>query len=427
MARKHIIEDDIHSEDLQEIISKPPSWLLKRGISFVLLTVLLIFGLSALIRFPEILTNSMRITTDNAPRVVVNKIPGNLVRIKVEEGDEVAMGDILGYMESTADHDQVLQLLQLLTEIRNQTDVDTEKLNQLTSPTNLKLGEIQGAYQNFYQAFLSYRSVKDGGISLKRRKILEQEMANIEQQSALARESHNLQSKEIELAKQEFEKYKILAERKVISPMELQKQEALLLAKLQALPQSENTILTNQAASLARGKELAELDNLIEEEKKKFVQSMNSLISEAENWKQQYVLSSPSNGRVIYSSVLQENQYLSQSVEIFYVYSENSNYFGEMHLPQRDFGKIKTGQDVLVKVRSYPYEEYGFLRGKIRSISDIPVKDSVFLSTVEILRSPQDSVIKLRPGTLADADVITDDQTILYRIWKNIVKSLKRT
>lgn len=72
MAGKHYIEeDDIHSEDLQEIISQPPSWLLKRGISFILLTILLIFGLSALIRFPEILTNSMKITTDNAPRVVI--------------------------------------------------------------------------------------------------------------------------------------------------------------------------------------------------------------------------------------------------------------------------------------------------------------------------------------------------------------------
>lgn len=425
MANNHYIDDDIHSEDLQEIISKPPSWLLKRGISFVLLTVLLIFGLSALIRFPEILTNSMRITTDNAPRAVINKVPGNLVRIKVKEGDEVNAGEVLGYMESTADHDQVLQLLQLLIEIRNETDANTKKLSELTSPTNLRLGELQAAYQNFYQAYLGYQSVKDGGISLKRRKILEQEMVNIQQQNLLAEQTHNLQSKEIELAKEEYEKYKILAERKVISPMELQKQEALLLAKLQALPQSQNAILNNQAASLARGKELAELDNQIEEEKKKFVQSMNSLISEAENWKQQYVLSSPSKGRVIYGSVLQENQYLVHSAGVFYIYSENSNYFGEMHLPQHDFGRIKIGQEVLIKVRSYPYEEYGFLRGKITSISDIPVRDSLFLSTVEIHRTAQDSLIKLRPGTLADADVITDDQTILYRIWKNIVRSLR--
>src|SRR5690606_9876006 len=151
MAGKHYIEDDIHSEDLQEIISKPPSLLLKRGISFVLLTVLLIFGLSALIRYPEILTNSLRITTKNTTRDVINKTSGNLVKIKVKEGEEVEAGEVLGYMESTADHDQVLQLLHLLTEIRNESDVDTKKLNELTTPTDLKLGELQGAYQDFYQ------------------------------------------------------------------------------------------------------------------------------------------------------------------------------------------------------------------------------------------------------------------------------------
>ncbi|MGO3654983.1 MAG: HlyD family secretion protein, partial [Sphingobacterium sp.] len=365
MIRKNYLDGDIHSEDLQEIISKPPSWLLKRGISFVLLTVLIIFGLSALIRYPEILTNSMRITTDNAPKVVTNKIEGKLVKIVVNEGEEVEIGQILGYMESTADHDQVLKLLELLTSIRIEGNIDSEKLRELTSPTNIQLGELQAAYQNFYEAFLSYVSVKEGGISLKRRNILEQEMDNIRQQRRRAEEAHQLQTTAVELAKQEFDKYKILAARNVISPMELQKQEALLLTKLQGLPQSESIILNNQAASLARSKELAELDNQIEEVKMKFIQSMNSLISETEIWKQQYILTSSSRGRVIYGSVLQEGQHLTQTTEVFYVYSQNSSYFGEMYLPQRDFGKIQIDQEVLIKLRSYPYEEYGFLRGKI--------------------------------------------------------------
>lgn len=252
-------------------------------------------------------------------------------------------------------------------------------------------------------------------------------MDNIRQQRRRAEEAHQLQTTAVELAKQEFDKYKILAARNVISPMELQKQEALLLTKLQGLPQSESIILNNQAASLARSKELAELDNQIEEVKMKFIQSMNSLISETEIWKQQYILTSSSRGRVIYGSVLQEGQHLTQTTEVFYVYSQNSSYFGEMYLPQRDFGKIQIDQEVLIKLRSYPYEEYGFLRGKIKSISAIPVRDSVFLSKVQIIRAPQDSIIELRPGALADADVITDDQTVLYRIWKNVVKSLKRS
>jgi len=426
MTKKNRETEDMHSEDLQEIISKPPSWLLKQGISLVLLTVLLLFALSAFIRYPEILRNEMKITTDSAPKAVINKVPGNLVKIRVAEGEDVVPGQVLGYMESTAAHEQVLALMDTLTAMRRQGGTDTNGLLRFTSATDLQLGELQGAYRDFHQAYLDYQSVKEGGLSLQRRKILEEEMENIAQQNERIGQAYALQVREVELAKAEFEKYRLLAEKKVISPMELQRQEALLLAKMQALPQSEAGILNNRAVSLARNRELAELDGRIGEEKKKFAQSMNSLISEAENWKQRHVLVAPSGGKVVYASVLQENQYLAASRDVFYIYAETGSYFGEMYLPQSAFGKIRAGQDVLIKVRGYPHEEYGYLRGKIERISDIPVRDSVFLSRVGIRREPKDATIRLKPGLLADADIITEDQTILYRIWKNVVKSLKR-
>lgn len=50
--------------------------------------------------------------------------------------------------------------------------------------------------------------------------------------------------------------------------MELQKQEALLIAKKQVIPLAENNLLNNQSASLARIKELSDLDNKISDEKK---------------------------------------------------------------------------------------------------------------------------------------------------------------
>lgn len=425
MALNKYLEDETHSEDLREIIGKPPSWLLKRGITTVLLIIFMIFGLSALIKYPEVLSNSMVITTSNAPKVIINKTPGNLTEIKIREGDEVEAGDALAYLESTANHDQVLQLLQTFKEIRYGPELDTKKLKKLTSPRNVHLGELQSDYQKFYQAYLTYLSVKEGGVSLKRRKILEQEIFNIQQQGVQATKAYELQTKEIELAKQEFERYKALAEQKVISPMEFQAKEALLLSKLQLLPYSENNILNIKGSYLSRSKELAELDNQIEEERMKFFQAINSFVSEIENWKQKYVLSTQSKGKVIFASNLQVNQYVLQNEVVFYVHSEDSQYFGEMHLPQRDLGKIKEGQNVLIKVRSYPFEEYGYLNGKIKRISAIPLRDSFFLSRVEIKRTPSDSLIRLRPGTLADADVVTDDQTILFRIWKNIIRGIQ--
>lgn len=71
-----------------------------------------------------------------------------------------------------------------------------------------------------------------------------------------------------------------------------------------------------------------------------------------------------------------------------------------MQLPQLEFGKIKIGQEVMIKVRGFQYQEYGYLKGRIRSISDIPIKDSLFLSMVSIERKPQDSLSGSAPDCL---------------------------
>ena len=63
MAKSNYIEQDLHSEDLQEIIAKPPSWLLQRGISFILLTILMILAISVFIKYPEMVNATLKINT----------------------------------------------------------------------------------------------------------------------------------------------------------------------------------------------------------------------------------------------------------------------------------------------------------------------------------------------------------------------------
>lgn len=417
---------DTHSEDLQEIIERPPSWLMRQGIGFVLLTLVGIVAMSAFIRYPETVKSNLRISALNAPKVVVSKVQGNIVRLLVKEGAEVKQGEAIAYMESTADHQDVLRILEVLHSVRNsESALGISQLSTFMNPSNLNLGELQGSYQSFYQAYLSFLSTIDDGIYLRKRSILLSEMLNIKDQGDQIQISHDLQKQELELARQEYEKYKVLADKKVISPSELKQQEAILLGKEQSIPQMENNLLNMDANILARQKELSELDNSIQEEKKKFNQALNSLISETESWKKQYVISAPTDGRLIYSGILQENQFMESGSALFYVNPDNASYFGEMYISQHAFGRIKPQQNVLVKVHSFPYEEYGYIRGQVQSISDIPIRDSVFLARVELYRTPEDSLIRLKPGILADADVITDDRSVLERIWYNLIKSIK--
>lgn len=424
MAKKILTDEDIHSEDLQDIISKPPSWLLKRGITFVLLTVLLIIGMSVFIRYPEVVHSAMKINTRNAPKVIVNKVNGHLIRLLIPDGQLVKQEQVIAYIESTADHGHVLALLNKVKEIRNAEGKNYD-LENIIPPNTLNLGELQGSYQSFYTAYLNYKAIHDEGIYQKRKSILNDEVSNVNAQNERIMQSYELQKKELELAEAEMGKYRLLAEKKVISSLELQQKEAMLLSKLQIIPQTENNLISNRGNLLSKNRELSELQNQIWEQEKMFVQARNSFISDAENWKKQYILSAPQEGKLIYGNFLQENQYLTAGQELFYINPGKEDYYGEMYIPQSTSSKVKLKQKVLIKVRSYPHQEYGYLKGRIDYISDIPLGDTVFFSKVTLERTDQDSLIKLKPGILADAEIITEDMSIFKRIWLNVTKSLK--
>ncbi|SKA33307.1 HlyD family secretion protein [Chitinophaga eiseniae] len=424
MAKKSYTEDDIHSEDLQEIITKPPSWLMKRGISFVLLTVVLIIGLSVFIRYPEMVQVSMRFSTSNAPKALVSKVNGNLVKILAKEGQWVEKNTDIAYVESIAEHRQVIDILSRLKEIRN-SGASMQDLTDLVAPTELDLGELQGSYQSFYTAYLNYKAVNREGVLQKRKHFIQNEVQYVNDQTARTEEIYKLQKDELALAEAEYEKYRLLAEKRIISPLELQRKKAVLLAKRQVIPQMENTLISNRSALSAKDKELSELDNQIIEEEKKFYQSLNTFISDAENWKKQYVITTPSAGFLVYGDFLQENQLHKTGDILFYINAGKNDYYGEVLIPQAASSRVKKEQQVMIRVRSYPYQEYGYLKGKVDYISDIPVKDSLFFSRVALVRTAADSVIKLKPGILADAEIITEDQSIFWRIWLNLTRSLK--
>lgn len=424
MAKRAIFDDDIHSEDLQEIISKPPSWLLKRGITFIVLTIFMIFGLTFFIRYPEVVTVSMKFNTSSAPKVLTGKVNGNLVKILIKDGMPVDRNTNIAYVESVADHDQILNLLDKMKQVRSST-IELTDLKDIVTPTELELGELQNSYHNFYLAYLNYVAINKEGIYQKRKSFIQNEVKYINEQSQRIQQSFDLQKRELSLAEEEYAKYQILAEKKVISQLELQQKEALLLSKRQSIPQMENTIISNQSNRLSKDKEMSEINNQMFEEEKKFYQSVNTFISDAENWKKQYVISSPSKGTLIYGDFLQENQLVKMGDELFYVNANKDDYYGEILIPQNKSSKVKVGHEVLIKVQSYPYQEYGYLSGRIDYISDIPIRDSLFFSKVSLSRNEKDSVIKLKPGILADADIITEDQSIFKRIWLNLTKSLK--
>ena len=89
---------------------------------------------------------------------------------------------------------------------------------------------------------------------------------------------------------------------------------------------------------------------------------------------------------------------------------------------------MKNGQSVLIKLRGYPFEEYGMLRGVITEFSDVPYHDSIFVSKVKFtsrVASDLKKPVHLKQGMIADAEVITQDATVLQRLLRNVIKAIQ--
>lgn len=426
-----IYEEELspHTEEMQDIITAPPAWILRWGISLFFGILLLIVGLSFIIRYPDIVRTELIINSTNSPKPVISKVSGKIIKVLVTEGQEVKKGQQLAYLESTARHEDVLRFLDSLKHLQGllfKQQVLTS--NWFDNPGSLQLGELQNSYQSFYQSYLTYKASISKGFYLQKRSYLQKDLQTSLAQRKQLIVQKDLQQQEYELAKQEYEMHKKLAEQKVEAQMELKREEGIFISKKYPLEQTQTALIENASGYSGKEKEILELDNQINEERSKFFQALNSLISEAESWKSNYVLTASQSGRLSIAGIIQENQFVKVNQELFYINPGNGNFFGEIAIPQYNMGKIKNGEEVLVKLKSYPFEEYGMMRGHISYVADIPYRDSVFFARVSFKNtafSESKKPIVLKNGMTATAEIITEDASLMGRLSRSIIKMLK--
>ncbi|MGY0041097.1 hypothetical protein [Pedobacter sp. NJ-S-72] len=100
-------------------------------------------------------------------------------------------------------------------------------------------------------------------------------------------------------------------------------------------------------------------------------------------------------------------------------------FYGELLIPQNKLAKVKEGQDVLIKLKRYPFETYGMIAGRIKFIDPIPQQDSIFTSRVDFNLSSLPGQIRLKKGMMADAEIIIQDVSVMQRFSRSIFKAGK--
>ncbi|MBS1504093.1 MAG: HlyD family efflux transporter periplasmic adaptor subunit [Bacteroidetes bacterium] len=103
---------------------------------------------------------------------------------------------------------------------------------------------------------------------------------------------------------------------------------------------------------------------------------------------------------------------------------ENGIASGKAIIPQNAIAKIHNGEAVVIKLTSYPFEQYGILKGELKSISRTSDNHGYFSAEVLIRSNVTDIKKKIlfQPGMLAEAEIITEDESVLHRLRDHIFR-----
>ena len=165
-----------HSEEIKEIIGRPPHWLVRSGIGVFFGFLSLIFLTASVIKYPEIIEAQLSLSAINAPKTIESKLNGKIVKLFFGNKSRVDQGEVIGWLESTSDHARVLTLSDEVDRIH--TWVISDDLTQIRANEMGmydKLGELQADFQVFEQSYREYLGYLPGGYYYERRAILEQE------------------------------------------------------------------------------------------------------------------------------------------------------------------------------------------------------------------------------------------------------------
>jgi len=426
IARRRIDNRALRSEAAQDVLSQRPGFL-ERGSFLIFACILILLAAGTwFIRYPDVIQATAYLTADNAPKEIVIRQDGRLVRLFVRNDQRLSKGQPVGWIESTADHKEVLTLSNLLSTASGLLAGDQlERVSVMFRKDFRNLGELQTSYQVFVTALQQFDDYLAAGYYFKRKQMLESDLEYLKKMHESLENQRDLAGRDLRLSREADEADSTLVSQKVISMQDLRDQQSKTVAKQSSIQQVSASLLANEVSQVDKQKDIAEIEHSITLQKSIFEQALQTLKSQVDDWIRKYIIVAPTAGKIVFIVPLQENQFLQNGKTIGYINPTDSRYYAQMTLQQFNFGKIYTGQAVQLRVNAYPYQEFGFIPGKLTYISTIPA-DSGFLATVELPRglvTNYNRTIQYRSGLKLEAFVVTRDQRLLQRFFYNWVKS----
>ena len=188
----------------------------------------------------------------------------------------------------------------------------------------------------------------------------------------------------------------------------------------------------DESANIAKDKNkttvLAQIEekiNINNQKKKELEENMKQI----EQGIEKCTVKAPSDGKLNMNANLEQGIMLQTGAVVASIIPNSDTYKVELMIPTKDIANIKVSEDVKYSFEALPYREYGFLDGKVESLSPDSKLDSekgIFFFTGEgslssySLYSNKGEESFIKSGMMCEAKIITRKEKMLYYLLENL-------
>ena len=383
-----------------------------------------------MIEYPEVLKARVVLTSTQPPIDIHARSAGRIAELFVADSQEVSYGAPLALIENPARWEDMQVLQQVLDSLQDLLELGKPMPKGMRLPQSLALGTVQSSYANLVDAWTAYDSYYSINPLTRQRAALRENLA--QQESVLVAFEAQIPrlEKAAALAENAHERNVTLYKEQVISESQLENSERSLLDARGKMGELSTNLAQSRLQISQWNSELVRLNLRQPEEeislREGFSSALDQLASAIQMWEQNFLLRAPIEGRTSFFSYWSPEQYVEQEASVMtLVPSQSSPIIGKVLLPVQNSGKVEKGQKVNILLDNYPFQEFGFLTGKISQISRVPQGDEYALDVTlpQNLQTSYGTPIPFRQEMQGTAEIITEDLRLIERILYQLRKA----
>jgi len=424
------INIELKSEVLNEVLSAPPSWLVRSGNTIFFLFIVLLIGLSFMISYPDELMGEVSINSNRPPVEFQNQMYGKLVDLQVKDHQWVQKGKVLAQFNNEINPQHIVLVRTFLLSLKQIDSIKNVKIRPEVEAVNLVA--LQSNWTSLLTTIKERNALQKSDIMDKKMKSLQNEISQRIKLQSIANQKLKLIEKDIKLQQIQISSANRLLSKNAISKEEYLKEEKAENQLQQQFQNQKEASIQNEIQVNSLQKNLSELAYESDQQLQKLNATIKTNASTIQNlindWEKNAAWVAPFDGEILFNKQLNKSSFYKAG-EASLVIVPKGNYFtGLMKVASSGAGKIEKGQKVFIEIKDFQKHDYGMLEGKVKSITSIS-KDEFYEVEIQLpkkLITTYKKELPLKAQLKGSAKIITKNKKLIERFFEKVISLIEK-